>query len=115
VLPVHHWSWSRRTSSCLVVTWVASVVAVDLVATPLLLPVDVQFRWLSWQGLETLAVVGASWLIPGFVLGGWKALLVASGWSSVRTATDKVLIALFALWAIGWPVSVVVAYRLHAG
>ena len=30
-------------------------------------------------------------------------------------AIDKVLIALFALWAIGWPVSIVVAYRLHAG
>ncbi len=75
---------------------------------------DVQFRWLSWQGIETLAILGASWLVPGFVLGGWKAMLVACGWSSVRTATDKVFIALFAFWAIGWPLSVVVAYRLNA-
>ena len=82
--------------------------------TPLFLPVDVQFQWFSWQGLETLAVLGVSWLVPGFVVGGWKALLIASGRSSVRTATDKVLIALFALWAIGWPLSMVVAYRLNA-
>ena len=110
MLPVHHRGWSRRTSSCLVGWWLVSVIALDLVVTPLFLPVDVRFRWLSWQGLQDMALVGAAWLVPGFFLGGWKALLVASGRSSVRTATDKVLIALFGLWAIGWPVFVVVAY-----
>ncbi len=114
MLPVHHWGWSRRTSSWLVAWWVASVIALDVVVTPLFLPVDVRFHWLSWQGLESVALIGAYWLIPGFVLGGWKALLIGCGWSSVRTATDRVLITLFALWASGWPLTVVAAYRISA-
>jgi hypothetical protein len=105
----------RTTARYLVGWWVGSIVALACLAAYYVIPVDVQFRWLSVQGLEIIAFMIASWLIPGFVLGGWKALLVAVGRSAVRTGTDRALIVVFSLWAIAWPILVVVAAINHRG
>jgi hypothetical protein len=84
-----------------------------LIVANYLLPVDVQFTWLSMQGLTIMALIAGAWLVPGFVLGGWKALLVAVGRSGVTTGTDKALMVVFALWAVGWPLFVVLSLVQH--
>jgi hypothetical protein len=105
-------SWSdRRATQSLVVWWVGSIVALVPLTTYYLIPVDIQF---SVPGLAWGAYLTAVWLAPGFVLGGWKALAVALGRSSIRTGTDKALVAVFSLWAIGWP-CVVVLTLIHQG
>ena len=108
--------WSGRTTArYLVGWWVGSIVALALLAAYFVVPVDVRFQWLSVQGLEIVALLSAVWLVPGFVLGGWKALLVAFGCSSVRTGADRVLIVVFSLWAVGWPLVVVFTAINHRG
>jgi hypothetical protein len=52
-------------------------------------------------------------MAPGFILGGWKALLVAAGRSTTRTTTDRVLVAVFALCLIGWPLFVTAGFVVH--
>lgn len=106
--------WSDRTAvRWLVGWWVGSIVALVWLAAYYLIPVDVQFRWLSIQGLEIFALLTAAWLAPGFVLGGWKALLVAVGRSSIRTGADKALLIVFSLQAIGWPLGVLFTVIKH--
>jgi hypothetical protein len=41
-------------------------------------------------------------LIPGLVLGGWKAISVALGRSVISRRRDVAWIAVFGVWAIGW-------------
>lgn len=108
--------WSdRRAARYLVGWWIGSIVAVSWLAAYSVLPVDVRFQWLSPHGFEIIGYLVATWLIPGLVLGGWKALLVAAGVSSIRTGTDKALIAVFTLWTLGWPAVVMLtAVRLGA-
>jgi hypothetical protein len=101
--------WSdRRLARWLVAWWVGSVVTLVLLAAYYVLPIDVQTEWLSWWGLRIIGMMTAAWLFPGFLLGGWKALLVAAGRSSIRTTTDKALIVVFSLWAFGWPVIILI-------
>ena len=92
----------------LVAWWVLSVVVVAMVLLDYLwLPSDE-----AWWSLDNLAFVGVAaslWLTPGFLLGGWKALLVAAGRSGIRTRTDKALVVVFAAWAVGWPLAMAVS------
>jgi hypothetical protein len=99
----------RRRARYLVGWWVGSVVTFSGFAAYTLLPVDIQFRWLSWAGFEMIGRLIAFWLISGLVMGGWKALLVAIGRSSIRTMTDRAVIAIFILWTLAWPVMTILA------
>jgi hypothetical protein len=99
----------RRTARYLVGWWVSSVVTFSGLAAYYLLPVDIQLRWLSWDGFEIIGRLMAFWLISGLVVGGWKALLVAAGRSSIRTAADRAVIAIFILWTFVWPVMTTLA------
>ncbi len=99
----------RRRARYLVGWWLGSVVTFSGLAAYYLLPVDVQFRWLSRAGFEMIGRLIAIWLISGLVMGGWKALLVAAGRSSIRTMTDRSVIAIFVLWTLAWPVVTILA------
>jgi hypothetical protein len=99
----------RRTARYLVAWWVGSVVTFSALAAYYLLPVDIQFRWLSWEGFVMTGRLAAFWLLSGVVMGGWKALLVATGRSCIRTGTDKAVITIFILWTLAWPVLTTVA------
>lgn len=94
----------RRTAAYLVAWWLGSVITFSGLAAYYLLPVDIEFRWLSWEGLEMVGRLIAVWLVSGLLMGGWKAILVATGRSSIRTGFDKAVIAVFILWTFVWPV-----------
>jgi hypothetical protein len=94
----------RRTAVCLVAWWLGSVTTFSGFAAYYLLPVDIQFRWLSWAGVQMVGRLIAFWLVSGLVMGGWKAVLVATGRASVRTGSDKAVIVIFTLWTLAWPV-----------
>jgi hypothetical protein len=93
--------------------WLGSSIFVAWLWAVYFAPVDVEFTWLSRLGLEIFCMFGAGLLAPGFVLGGWKALLVAAGRSAIRTRTDKALAVVFALWAVGWPALVLFSVYQH--
>jgi hypothetical protein len=99
----------RRRALYLVAWWLGSIVTFSTFAAYYLLPVDIQFRWFSLEGLEMVGRLMAFWLVSGLVMGGWKALLVATGRSSIRTGTDRAVIAIFILWTLAWPVMTTVA------
>ena len=105
--------FDRRAARYLVAWWIGSIITLAGVMFQLVIPMDRQPDLLSLRSLEIVAFVSGAWLLPGFVLGGWKALLVATGRSAVRTGTDRVLVIVFAAWAIGWPLFVLlgVLYR----
>jgi hypothetical protein len=91
---------------------VLSVLAIEgFVFYYILLPVDLPTEWV-WL-VEVFAFTTFAWLLPGLVLGGWKALLVAARRSDVRTGTDRGLMILFALWAVGWPTVWAASLALH--
>ena len=96
----------RRMLGVLVAWWVVSNVALawQLVDT---IPIDQPFSALSADGLRLVGVTTVALLAPGFLVAGWKALLVAAGRSSIRTQVDHGLIILFALWAVGLPLVLV--------
>lgn len=106
--------FDRRAARCLVAWWVGSIITLACVMFQLLIPMDRQPHLLSVWGLEIAGFMSAAWLVPGFVLGGWKVLLIAAGRSAVRTGTDRVLVIVFAAWAIGWPLFILLGtlYRM---
>jgi hypothetical protein len=107
--------FDRRTARCLVAWWIGSIITLACVMFQLLIPMDMQPDLLSVRALEIVAFMSGAWMVPGFVLGGWKVLLVAVGRSAVRTGTDRGLFIVFAAWAIGWPLFVVAIGLLHGG
>ena len=85
--------FDRRTARWLVAWWVGSVVTLALLWFEFEVPLDTQPHLLSVWGLRTVVLISAAWLVPGFVLGGWKVLLVAAGRSAVLTGTDRLLMS----------------------
>jgi hypothetical protein len=100
--------WSdRELARGLVGWWLTSVLVLACVGAYFVMPVDVQFDWFSINGLILIAGLAVTWLIPGAIFGGWKAVLVAAGRTSIASGADRALIVVFAAWAIGWPLFVV--------
>ena len=56
-------------------------------------------RWTFNVASVLYLIVG---LVPGLALGGWKAVLVATGRSSIKGKVDIVWLSVFGLWTIGW-------------
>ncbi|HEY3764781.1 MAG TPA: hypothetical protein VGL44_06450 [Gaiellales bacterium] len=93
--------------------WLGSAIAVACLWAVYFAPVDVQFTWQSRLGVEIFGAFATALLAPGFVLGGWKALLVAAGRSAIRTRWDRAIATVFALWAVVSPVFVVYSMFQH--
>jgi hypothetical protein len=92
----------RRTAAGLIAWWLVTVVGLVVIAH------DQSQRFFSatphppQSSVSHWAILGGAWLMPGVVLGGWKAILVATGRSSVSRRRDRVAMRLFAGWVICW-------------
>jgi hypothetical protein len=88
----------RRYAGLLVAWWLVSVIGLAIVSYQQGKSFAASFP------LEVWAWVTFVWLLPGFLLGGWKAILVLVGRGSMTRRRDRVFIRLFTFWIVGWAI-----------
>jgi hypothetical protein len=87
----------RAIAQALVACWLACHFALDLVLYAHWGVLDSDISWDAW--LIASALVG---LLPGLALGGWKAISVATGRSTIQRRRDVIWVAVFGIWTVGW-------------
>ena len=93
----------RRTLGVLVAFWVVAVIGLAILA-------QLRSHETGLPANFGQMVYVAAWsLVPGILLGGWKAILVAAGRSTVTRRRDRIFIRIFTFWVVG---SVLIAYTL---
>jgi hypothetical protein len=103
----------RQVAASLVAWWLVSTAVLAVVFIVEIVPLDDHVWSASVSTLGMAAAISVVWWSQGFVLGGWKALLVALGRASLRTRRDKVWLGAFAIQAFGWPIFVVASAIAH--
>ncbi len=93
----------RRTLGLVIAWWLVSVIGLAILT-------QIHDHELGLPTSFGAAVyVAVAWLLPGFVLGGWKAILVVAGRTSVTRRRDRIFVRLFTYWVVGWSL---IAYAL---